>query len=285
MGASAPTRTAMDRRIRERRLDVARSNARRRRRVTFSVLVAVLLAGGGLALSYSPLFAVDRVRVTGVEAARQAEVVQAAAVREGEPLLSVDLDRVAGAVRGLPWVRAAEVARLPPSTVEVRVAPREPVLLVRVGPATWQLDADGVLVAGGGREGVPVVDAPAAVLPPVGEAVRDATVQDALGVHIGLTEGLRSAVDAYEVTGTRSVRAHLALDDAGPDGLWVRFGDAERIARKVAVTELLLAQTREQATRDGGLGPAAVAEIDVRAPDNPVLIPRAAAEAGGDPGE
>jgi cell division protein FtsQ len=263
----------MDKRIRERRLDVARSNARRRRRVALSVIVAALLAGGGLALSYSPLFAVDHVRVTGVESARDAEVVQAAAVREGEPLLSVDLDRVAGAVRVLPWVRSAEVVRVPPSTVEVRVAPREPVLLVRVGPATWELDADGVLIAGGGREGVPVVEAPAAVLPPVGEVVRDAAVQDALGVHLGLTERLRVAVGAYEVTGPRSVRARLVLEDAGPDGLWVRFGDAERVARKAAVIELLLAQTREQASR-GGLGPAGVAEVDVRAPDNPVLIPR-----------
>jgi cell division protein FtsQ len=275
MSAPAPTRSArppMDDRIRERRRAVAAAGARRRRRIAGSVLVVVLLAAGAFAITRSPLFAVDEVRVLGVAGDRAEQVRTVAAVAPGERLLSVDLEAVRASVAGLPWVRDAVVTRVPPSTVQVAVAAREPVAVVALPGATWLLDAEGVVVGGGARDGLVVVDAPASVLPGPGVRVSDAAVRNALAFHLALPGPVRALVDRYEAPSDRGLRLHLA-----DEGVWVRVGRAERVEAKARVIGLLLDQAREQAAAGGdeGLG---VAELDVRAPENPVLVP-------GSPGE
>jgi cell division protein FtsQ len=274
VSAPARARRPMDARIRERRRQVALERARRRRRRAASVAVAVTLAANGLGLTYTPLFAVADVAVVGVEGERRAAVRQAAAVAEGERLLGVDLERVASDVEALPWVRTAAVRRAPPSAVEISVRAREPVAVVHVGAAAWLVDVEGVVVAGGADDELVRIDAPQAAVPGSGAPVEDAAVGTALAVHRELPEHLRSAVVRYDAGSEREVRALLdgtVVGQAPEDGVWVRFGTAERVPAKAQVTELLLGQIRDQADRLGG---AAVAELDVRAPDNPVVVPR-----------
>lgn len=262
----------MDERIRARRREVASERARWRRRVTASVVVALLLAGGALGLSYTPLFEVGEVTVAGVDGDRADQVRAAAAVRTGARMLAVDRDRVREAVEALPWVRGAEVARVPPSTVAIAVTVREPVAVVHVAGEAWLLDREGVVVAGGSRGGLPVIDAPESLLPGPGARVSDAAVRNALAVHAGLPPELRGAVTRYDAASERGLRLHFAgLDGTGDGGVWVRFGLAERVEAKVRVVLLLLNQATEHAERAGI--DHGVAEIDVRAPDNPVLVP------------
>jgi cell division protein FtsQ len=219
-------------------------------------------------VSHSPLFAVDEVRVTGLEGERAALVDRLAAVSPGERLLSVDLDAIRDDVIGLPFVREVAVTRVPPSTIQIAVVPRVPVVAVAVPGASWLLDADGVVVAGGVGEGLPVVDAERSVLPGPGVEVSDAAVRNAVEVHVGLPGPLRAQIDRYDAPSERGLRLHLAEDD-----IWVRFGVAERVPAKAQVIGLLLDQAREQAAR-AGRSDLGVAELDVRAPDNPVLVPR-----------
>jgi cell division protein FtsQ len=246
----------MDARIRARRRAVLAAGYRRRRRITLSVLSAVALLGLAFAVSHSPLFAVDEVRVTGLEGERAALVDRLAAVSPGERLLSVDLDAIRDDVIGLPFVREVAVTRVPPSTIQIAVVPRVPVVAVAVPGASWLLDADGV------------VDAERSVLPGPGVEVSDAAVRNAVEVHVGLPGPLRAQIDRYDAPSERGLRLHLAEDD-----IWVRFGVAERVPAKAQVIGLLLDQAREQAAR-AGRSDLGVAELDVRAPDNPVLVPR-----------
>jgi cell division protein FtsQ len=273
MSAPAPSREqrpAMDARIRARRRAVAAAGARRRRRIALSVLAVALLVAGAVAVSYSPLFAVDEVRVVGVTGERAETVETLAAVRPGERLLSVDLGRVAADVTVLPWVREVAVSRVPPSTVEVAVVPREPVAVVALPGASWLLDAEGFVVGGGTAPDLVVIDAPNSVLPGAGAQASDLAVRNALEVHRQLPGPIRALVERYEAPSDRGLRLGLTVDD-----VWVRFGRAERVPAKAQVIGLLLDQAREQAELSGveDLG---VAELDVRAPDNPVLVPRAA---------
>jgi cell division protein FtsQ len=258
-----PRRPPMDARIRDRRRAVARATARRRRRVTLSVLGLVALAAVAVAVARSPLLAITDVEVTGVTGEAADEVRAAAAVVDGENLLAADLAGAADRVRALPWVRDVAVRRVPPATVNVRVIPRQAAAVVRVGEAVWLVDAGGVVIGGGTRRDLVVIDAPNAVLPPAGVETTDAAVRGALAVHAALPEALRERVERYEAPRPRALRFQLSSPPVA-----VRFGAAERVDAKAAVILALLDQLDAPAVE---LPP--IAELDVRAPDNPVLLP------------
>lgn len=277
------TRHPMDARIRARRREVIRDRVRRRRRLTLSAVVLVLLALAGGGLARSSLFAIVDVRVVGAHGEQADLVRDTARVKPGDNLLSADLRAAAGRVENLPWVREAEARRVPPSTVELRIIAREPAAVVRVPGATWLVDAEGVVIAGGAREGLVEITAPNSVVPNVGGQVRDAALRNALAAHAELPAPLRATVVRYEANSGRDLRLHLV------DGVVVRFGAADQVDAKARSVELLLEQARMQAQRrpvaddapgDNDLG---VAEVDVRAPDNPVLVPASAPGSQVDP--
>jgi len=261
----------MDARIRARRAQVVRQRLRRRRRVTLSVVGLLLLAVAAVAVARSPLFAIAEVRVLGVAGEAQAAVREEAGLRPGDNLLAADLRDAADRVEALPWVHTAGARRLPPSTVEVRVVVRQPVMVIRLPDAAWLVDAGGVVVAGGSRPGLPEVLAPHSVVPGVGGEVRDAALRNALDARARLPVDLRAVIERYEAPSARDLRLRLR------GGVVVRFGAAEDVEAKARSVLLLLEQARVQAGRrepgTGGERRLGVAEIDVRAPDNPVIVP------------
>jgi cell division protein FtsQ len=273
VSAQTPTRArraAMDERFRRRRQEVRRAQARRRRRLTAAVGTLLLLAAVGTAVARSPLFALTDIRVVGTD--RAADVRAASGLQPGENLLAADLDAAVADVAALGWVRSASAQRLPPSVVEIAVVPRRPVAVVRLTDSSWLLDDEGVVLAGGTDDDLVVVDAPGSVLPAVGAQTSDAAVRNALAVHAALPPQVRDRVDRYDAPSERGLRLRLAGEDG--EAVWVRFGIAERVDTKAEVITMLLGQISEQAARQGEdvVAPGAT-ELDVRAPDNPVLVP------------
>jgi cell division protein FtsQ len=258
----------MDERMRERRRGVLAQRARRRRRVTYSVLVLLVVAGGGAALLRTSLFDISDVRVDGVQGEQAEQARSAAAVRPGQNLLLIDLSQAEERVEALPWVADARAHRVPPSGVVLEVSPREPIAVLSVGDAAWLLDAGGYVVAGGSQPGLVPIVAPQALPRAVGDRIADGAVRGALLVHAALPGVLRSQVDAYDAANEQGLRLHLRDPDGAPEGsgVWVRVGPAERIEEKAAVATALLERLRAQ-------GGPAVAEVDVRVPGNPVVIP------------
>lgn len=269
----SPTRQRppMDARIRARRDAVRRDRARRRRQVLASIVALLAMVGLAGGIARSPLFAIVDVRILGVAAVQRDEVRTIADLEPGDNLLSADLDAAAERVRSLPWVKDAAAYRLPPSTVELRVRPREPVVVVRLPDARWLVDAEGVVVAGGTRDGLVELSAPHSVVPGVGALVRDAALRNALTVVAQLPASVRAKIERYDAPSARDLRLHLRT------GIVVRFGVAERVEEKARSVELLLAEAAAQAERrSSSIAPGealGIAEIDVRAPDNPVLVP------------
>lgn len=288
-------RQAMDARLKARRDGVARARLRRRRRVAASAAALVLVAMAATGVAVSPLAEITEVRVAGVEGERLRKARAAADVHLGENVLTADLQTAESRVEELPWVHHAVVRRKPPTTVEIAVMVRTPVARVETSESTWLVDREGVVVAEGTEEQLPLVAAPDAVLPAVGSPVRDAAVRNALKMRARLPDSLRSQVVRYEAPSPRGL--HLHLDS----GVTVRVGRAEQVEEKARAMSLMLAQLRD--AEDGadssasGSGPSGsggasrfagpgesrddaagsdgsrVAEIDVRAPDRPVLVP------------
>lgn len=105
------------------------------------VLAALALVGGGVYLWTRP---VVRVEVRGAAHALPGELVRMAGVRVGERLYGLDPERLEDRVARHPWVRTADVLRLPTGVVRIAVEERVPVALVYDGsrPVAY-LDAAG----------------------------------------------------------------------------------------------------------------------------------------------
>ncbi len=255
----------MDGRIAERRAEVADHHRRRRRRGLASLAVLAILAAAAGGVLASPLFGLEEVRVSGVEGERAAEVRDAAGLVSGTHLVTVDVGGAAARVAGLPWVGEAEVRRAPPAAIEIDVIARRPAAAVHLEDTTWTVDASGVVLAGGAPAEALAIDAPNSVLPGPGVRASDAAVVNALTFHAALPDALAERVVRYEARSGRSLRMRVV--PAEGEGIWVRVGAAEDVERKAEALELLLEQAAHRLAEGG------VAELDVRAPGNPVLVP------------
>lgn len=99
-----------------------------------ALLILVVLGVGAYAATRSALLDVDAVEVE-VEGGRVTvgEVLAAAGVSLGDPMVDVDTEVVDARVSALPWVREVLVDRVWPGTVRITVSERRAVV-VAVGP-------------------------------------------------------------------------------------------------------------------------------------------------------
>ena len=88
----------------------------------WTAVLAVIVVGLGLLLYFTPIMSARSIVVTGVGAVTQEEVVAAAAVAPGTPLLQVNTDAVAERVAGIRRVASARVQRQYPSTLRITLA-------------------------------------------------------------------------------------------------------------------------------------------------------------------
>ena len=87
----------------------------------------MISVGLGLLLYFTPIMSVRNLVIDGLQAVPQDEVVAAAAVPAGTPLLQVDTDKVANRVATIRRVASVRVQREYPSSLRVTVVERVPV--------------------------------------------------------------------------------------------------------------------------------------------------------------
>lgn len=202
------TAPAIDPRLRARRVEVRRSEGRRRLRVLVAAgaVVGVLLLLVGLL--FTPLFDVDHVTVAGQFRTDPEDVVAAAGIDRGEPLVTADLGAAARRIEALPWVDEATVVRSWPGTLRYRVVERQ--------PAAQGADGAWVAVDGDGRVLV-TLDGEPTDLPVVEGVTVDPTVgasapEDAAGafaVAAAIPVSARPAIDAVVVDAEGAVTVRL----------------------------------------------------------------------------
>lgn len=224
-----------------------------RRRRAVAALMAVLLALGVLALAARLLvwdsgwFAVEEVRVTGLAAVPEAEVLAAAAVVPGGALASVDTLGVARRVAALPAVAEVTVGRSWPHAVTVAVVERTPVAVTATAQGELPVDTTGVVYAAPPPPGLPRLELGT-------PGPEDPATRSAIDVLAALPEPLRGQVRTVVVVRSGGVpQVTLGLTE----GREVRFGTSERAAEKASVLVALL-------TRDGRV-------YDVSSPDLPTV--------------
>ena len=117
--------------------------------VTFGAILAVGLAYW---IAYAtPVFAVDRVEISGAPPALQRDVARVTDDLVGKSLVSIDASEVEGQLRALPAIAGVSVDRAFPSTLVVRIAPERPVAVIRRGRSAWLATGAGKVIREIGR--------------------------------------------------------------------------------------------------------------------------------------
>ncbi|WP_046775256.1 FtsQ-type POTRA domain-containing protein [Streptomyces yangpuensis] len=192
----------------------------RRGPVLASLAAAVLLASGGTWVLYgSSWLRVERVTATGTEVLTPEQVLSAAAVPVGAPLVSVDTDEIESRVRGrLPRIDSVDAVRAWPHGIGLKVTERKPVLLIKKDANFVEVDASGVRfdTVPKAPAGVPVLELNAAGSPSARRFDEDRLLHEAVLVAGSLPapiakETVQVKVGSYdsivlELTGGRSVR-------------------------------------------------------------------------------
>ncbi|WP_019970073.1 FtsQ-type POTRA domain-containing protein [Mycobacterium sp. 141] len=115
----------------------------------WSALASVVAVSIGLLLYFTPIMSARNVVVAGLSTVSREEVLAAAAVPSGAPLLQVNTDAVAERVAAIRRVATARVQREYPSTLRITVVERVPVVVKDYPDGPHLFDRDGVDFATG----------------------------------------------------------------------------------------------------------------------------------------
>jgi cell division protein FtsQ len=120
-----------------------------------AVLVAGLFSGGhvssavaGLQSAGESLMAnagltVNAVTLEGRNATAQREIARMLGIKRGDLMLYVDVDEARARIEALPWVKSAEVRRVWPDRIQVRIVERSPVAVWQKDGVKTVIDIDG----------------------------------------------------------------------------------------------------------------------------------------------
>jgi cell division protein FtsQ len=223
---------------------------RTRWRAAFFALAGVaIVVGVGWALLGDRVFVVRSVTVTGTHLLASGQVIEAANVPLGTPLLRVDAGTVARRVEALNDVASASVSEDWPDHLVIAVTERVPAMAVRMAGGGYDLvDPSGVIVR---MTKTPPAALPVFVTSLPGSALRgNPAVTAAAGVLGELEPWLArqvAQVRAVPVTaGPEQVTLNLR------DGKTVQWGSTDNAAQKNRELSILL--------------PGKIHEIDVSAP-------------------
>ena len=112
--------------------------------LTWLIVLTVIGVGLGLVLYFTPLMSARSLVVTGTGVVTREEVVDAAKVTLGTPLLQIDTDEVADRVAGIRRVASARVQREYPSTLRITIVERVPIVVKDYPDGPHLFDKDGV---------------------------------------------------------------------------------------------------------------------------------------------
>jgi cell division protein FtsQ len=216
----------------------------------------------GAALLYvlarvTPMFALQRVEVSGAPPAVAAEVRAALAPLQGKSLLALHGSDVESRLSSLTYVATASYDRDFPHTLRVVVRAERPVAIARRGAKAWLVSTGARVIAAvppGTHRSLPRIWLTGSGEPDVGSTIADAA-------------GLR-AVRALAVAQRSGFRMRVLNVKAKPheltfqlpSGLQLLLGDVQAVRVKLAVAQRVLPQLR-----NGGY-----AYLDVSVPERPV---------------
>ena len=128
---------------------VARGVVRGLKMLLAAVLVAIVGVALALVLYFTPAMSARTIVVTGIGAVTREEVLDAARVRLGTPLLQINTSQIADRVAAIRRVASARVQRQYPSALRISIVERVPLVVKDFSDGPHLFDRDGVDFATG----------------------------------------------------------------------------------------------------------------------------------------
>jgi cell division septal protein FtsQ len=203
----------------------------------------------GRAITQSELLVVRHVVISGNTRLSTGQVEGLLDGIRGENILQVDFDRYRRQVMDSPWVADVRLARVLPSTIDVRITERTPMAIARLNHQLFLVDDAGVIIDEYGAPyrdlDLPIVDGL------LGAAAAEGPMADPARVR--LADALLTSLDARRDLGRRV--SHVDVSDAhdarvmfDSDPAWLHLGD-DQFAERLH-TYLELAPTLRERFRD-----------------------------------
>jgi len=199
----------------------------------FALTAAAILAAAVWALLGSTLLVARSVRVTGAPAAQRAEVLRAAGIAAGTPLIRINTSAVALRVEQITQIQSARVSRDWPDSVVIAVTERTPALAVAAGGGFALIDRFGVVIGqvAARPPGITLLDSPPADL----ASLRGSpAIQAAVTVLRQLPPSIRGLVRAVTAPSADAVTLDLR------HGVTVLWGGTGQPAAKAAELAILM---------------------------------------------
>jgi cell division protein FtsQ len=203
-------------------------------KAAFFVLTAAAILGAAVwALLGSSLLVARSVRVTGAPAAQRAEVLRAAGIAAGTPLIRINTAAVSLRVEQINQIQSAQVSRDWPDSVVITVRERTPALAVAAGRGFALIDRFGVTIGQVARRPpgmVLLAGAPADLASLRGSPA----IQAAVTVLRQLPPSIHRLVRAVAAPSAGAVTLDLQR------GITVLWGGTDRPAAKAAELTILM---------------------------------------------
>lgn len=134
--------------------------ATRRRRITFGIVAAsfgslLLLV---LATVFTPLLAIEKIEVGGISRLKEKSIVNALTSQIGKPLPTVNSADIATALKSFPLIESFSIISLPPHTLKIQIAERQPIGVITISGTNYLYDPAGVRIGiATGSENLPAI--------------------------------------------------------------------------------------------------------------------------------
>ena len=198
--------------------------------VVWTILLTLLSLALGLVLYFTPLMSARSVDVRGTEVVTRDEVLAAAQVKVGTPLLQINTDAVADRVAGIRRVASARVQRGYPSALRIIIAERVPLAVKDFPDGPHLFDRDAVdFATAPPPPGLPYLDVD-------NPGPADAPTKAALEVITALPPDVVAQVGRVAAPSVASITLTLA------DGRTVVWGTSDRTDEKDDNLAALLTQ-------------------------------------------
>lgn len=195
-----------------------------------SVVLALVGIGLGLILYFTPAMSAREIVVTGTGAVTREEVLDAARVRPGTPLLQINTNQVADRVAAIRRVASARVQRQYPSALRITIVERVPVVVKDFPDGPHLFDRDGVdFATAPPPPAVPYIDV-------ANPGPTDPATKAALQVLLALRPEVLGQVGRIAAPSVASITLTLG------DGRTVIWGTTDRADEKAEKLAALLTQ-------------------------------------------